>query len=261
MNAWSTEYVTADAIGGLLDVVPGVAWGGPAEGYLTERREWIPVTIVGYDGARPGRVWAFACSDTMHDAITCSLGGLRLPTARPEVRSQIARVMAAGERCSTCVGGEVDVGNDVPSKCGRCNGTGYTRKPDPIWHLLPATESPTGLPPELAASSPGLIACSVARVAVGLGVVRGVLLPWHERRTGAYRSTVDGPDPDSPWEARVLRTPLQGGRAVSWQAVAGSGPEPGDAGKALADAAALAAGFALVNAAGTVVLPWPAETP
>lgn len=119
------------------------------------------------------------------------------------------------------------------------------RPPAPAWHILPSGETATPLPPEWAPHAPALLACHVARVAAGLPGVRRALPPWEQDGGASYRMATY-----TKWACEVT--------ADGWACSSGwsHGPETGPAGMAAADAAALAAGFALMNAGGPV-LPWP----
>lgn len=161
-------------------------------------------------------------------------------------RAQLGRVMTVGLRCdNACTNGHAEPGVE----CGRCGRTGYLRPPAPVRHLLPAAEM-GDLPPVFAASSAALLSCSAWRMSVGLGVVRGILPPWEDVGGGAcYRSASD-----YEWATRADVT--------GWAYAASfdhhvTGREEGAAGRALADAAALADGLALAGPSGALVLPWP----
>lgn len=144
---------------------------------------------------------------------------VRLDLSRPEVRAHVARLMAVG--------------------------LDGVRPPAPAWHLLPPGESATPLPPEWAPHAPALLACHVARVVAGLPGIRRVLPPWERDGGASHRMATD-----TAWACEVT--------ADGWACSYGwsHGPETGPAGMAAADAAALAAGCALMNADGPV-LPWP----
>jgi hypothetical protein len=168
----STEYVMANALPGLL-----TGWRGPVsmDWHIDGEAPFVAEGVVlsthtALDGERV--VWY--CDDRRIGRDNRSPVFLRLDLRRPEVRSQIARVLASPV-CPRC-GGTSKV--ETIYGCPDCSETGK-RTPTPIWHLLPTTEGGT-LAAEYAAHSAALIACSVARVAVGLGVVRGVLGAWAE---------------------------------------------------------------------------------
>ena len=124
-----------------------------------------------------------------------------------------------------------------------CHGNGaWIRKPAPAWHLLPVALGGT-LPNEYAEHSPALLACHAQRVAAGfpglLGMLSSVELydhppvrPRWDRRGNTGLLT---------WCVRDLGWVVDG---------AGDGPEIGEAGKSCADAAAIAAGYALLDADG-----------
>jgi hypothetical protein len=198
-------------------------------------------------------------------------------------RTQLARVLTVGAKCATCVGsGWRAVPGVIPPSVGRqsCGcANGHLRPPHPVRHLLPAQEM-GDLPPEHPEWSPGLLACSAWRVSVGLNPVVGILGEYSRSHGTRNRSVISGKGGgwgfvlrvfDSARELADVRT--QGGSFEDfpgWRCAPGEidkpaplwwkssfGPETGDAGKAAADAAALAAGFALANADGTLTLPWP----
>lgn len=114
--------------------------------------------------------------------VSCTLSAenFRLPLARPEVRLRVAALMAAGEPCHICLRHKFP---EAPA-CATCRGSGYLRKPAPLWHLLPAAEvGPGGLPPELAQYAPDLVACSVARGLAGLAPVADISV-WRRENCG-----------------------------------------------------------------------------
>jgi hypothetical protein len=177
---------------------------------------------------------------------------VRLSLTLPEARAQFVSAAARGLRCVEC---SATAGRD-----SACKGSGYLRRPTDLRHLL--ADGLGTLPADLARFAPELLACSAERMARGLGPVAGVLRPWetcglYDVRRGPWkfaciignRSNSDG------WNLYV--PPVRDFYGATPHL---SGPEIGPEGRAAADRAALAAGFALVNADG-IVCPWPAETP
>lgn len=146
----------------------------------------------------------------------------------------------------------------------------WVRKPAPAWHLLPISEGGQ-LPDELAHFAPALLAGHVRLVEAGKVGIRGVLGEWDTtrlcygnprppgadeygnidtpvrnqlcgwRRIGPWRVIEAGPH---GWSVDV-QPQFKGGTLVGDHHV--RGPETGDAGKRLADLAALSAGFALAS--------------
>lgn len=181
-----------------------------------------------------------------------SLGRITLEMDRPESRLQVATVLGRGERCDNCAGnGRTEPGVD----CARCTARGYLRLPSPVRHLL---DGPLGdLPAEMAGHSAELIACSVARVLVGLGPVAGVLEEWREDRWTWYRDGLEGHQRVWVFKTREGVEPDGNGWALGRPTKRGPrGPETGALGKSAADRASLAAGFAYVEG-GMLVAPWP----
>lgn len=229
--------IPADLFPDLLLVALGVAWVGPVEIRDTpepvEGREpiWLPGVNLAPDWPRQR---------------------LRLPLSRPECRAQLLRILATGLRCAACEGrvaklaaGEwVRVPTVAP--CANCNGTGWLRKPASAYHLAPPEEG-GALPAEHAAHAPALLAAHAMSVARGGPGIVGVLGRWqgHERLT---RRALCGDDADvfvcdRGWEVRDGNDHLLA-----------HGPETGPAGRALADAAARAHGYALLDG-DTLTLP------
>ena len=242
--------VPADLFPGLLDIAPGVVWCGPVVWFDQHQQrgtgEWI--------------VSAYGPGGMAHGA---AMKRLKLPLHRPEARAQLCRVLAAGERCPECKGARVDTTKPITSAttpCPICHGSGYLRKPAPAWHLLPATEGGT-LPATLAEHSPALLARHARIVAAGGEGIVGVLGEWVFNGGGSVdtwcRFAVVGEDP-SPGNIGLValdtldytRNPVRGW----WRYGGPLGPETGAAGRACADAAALAAGYALLTD-GVLVLP------
>lgn len=162
---------------------------------------------------------------------------LRLPLHRPEARAHVARLMAGG--------------------------LDGARRPAPAWHLLSPDESPTGLPAALAKHAAELLACHVARVAVGLEGVLCAAGAYATFRRPKFNYAGRGVERVSTCQRyKVLVYEPQDGQTPGGWYVTGPGladirgPETGPAGMAAADRAALTAGFALATDAG-IVAPWP----
>ena len=149
-------------------------------------------------------------------------------------QQRLCVVVSSGKRCTTC-GGTGTIG------------TGWLRKPAPAWHLLPKALGGT-LPDEYAAHTPALLSCHAARVAAGQpGLV--VLFPYRVLPEGITRYRDDG----GPLLSVCKEGTAEVGRgwwfklAYADYGATAAGPENGEAGKLLADAAALAAGYALID--------------
>jgi hypothetical protein len=195
----AAEYVMANALPGLL-----TGWRGPVsmDWHIDGEGPFVAEGVVlSTHAALDGERVVWYCDDPRIHRDNRSPMFLRLDLRRPEVRSQIARVLAAGQRepCERCDRGgagcyECVMGGDRPP---------WLRKPAPIWHLLPTTEGGT-LPAGGDQHAPGLVACSVARVAAGLAPVVGVVV-WTAAPAGRPRyafPVVGGrPPPPPPWDA------------------------------------------------------------
>jgi hypothetical protein len=227
LAALQSGHLPSDTLAGLLD-----DWIGPCRVLADGRR--MAGVVADTSGEGGVRILLLAVYRQVW-VQTGDLGRVTLESDRPEVRSQIARVMAA-------------------------RGT-------PIWHLLPTSEGGT-LPASYVEHSAALIACSVARVAVGLGPVVDVLGPYRYGCRPAFRNpkhdmaSVSAPFARMGGAALTVAKKRAKGTVVPWRWTFGAFPEmvTGTAsdeagGKSAADAAALAAGFAL--AADALVLPWP----
>ena len=187
---------------------------------------------------------------------------VRLASLRPESLDHVARVMARGLRCPRYkgdgFGGTLD---PCPASCPDCHGTGYLRKPSPIYHLTDAART-NALPPLVIAQAVGWSVRSVAR---GGEVLRGVLSDYREEeligprgarvmyqtrsratimRNHPFRIASVGPD---GWHVDTTLPPERGGSSPVTFA---HGPETGKAGRAAADRAALAHNFATLDPSG-----------
>jgi hypothetical protein len=115
------------------------------------------------------------------------------------------------------------------------------------------------LPDMLAAHSAALLACDVARVRDGKAGIVGVLGPWRDALglagDGVYHRACSTGGIGSYYRDRTWVGSIQPGwgarNSVGWT----DGPETGDAGRDAADRAALASGFALLGADGSIALP------
>jgi hypothetical protein len=157
--------------------------------------------------------------------------GIRFGLRRPEVRHRIACVM-------------------------------HTTAP--AWHLLPVSEGGQ-LPDSLAEHSPLLLACHVARVVMGVCGIVGVLGKWY-RDAYMVRDARDCLTRRQDAVVSLISASAANG-SPTWQvddehgSGVAFGTEVDEAGRACADAAALAAGFALLSNDNTATLPWPEVTP
>jgi hypothetical protein len=216
---------------------------------------------------------------------SCGEGGMwldedasvRLDCTRPEVRDRLHRVLGEGERCGcdgkpheACVGcGATPEENDAKPwrRCGSQDGhgciygdvyccPGWARQPADYTWLL-AAELRGDITPTVAA---GLWWVAVKRAEAGLGPIQHPWSTWARENDGRCRRRdiqsryragamidVDG------WALWSADQPgplgLPGGRTAS-------GPKTGEAGKQAADAAALTAGYALLDD-GAILLPHP----
>ena len=136
---------------------------------------------------------------------------LRLPLTRPEARNRLCVVLAA--------------------------------RGSPAWHLLPVAEGGS-LPAEYAHYSAALLACHATRVAAGMGGIVDVLPSW--RWISKYGRHWRRGDTLDVRERDVLSEGWHAGWRCRRERCA-AGPETGEAGKFAADAAALVAGYALLD--------------
>lgn len=140
--------------------------------------------------------------------------------------------------------------------------------------MLPAADLGE-LADEYAGHSAALLACSAWRVAAGMGPIVGVLGAWSVEGDGRPRRRSVAPVVDR-WFAVVVDrlSPMSDHDAPFWALVDNTvrdrwgglvhqsrGPETGAPGRAAADAAALAAGFALLGGDASLLLPWPDACP
>lgn len=239
------DHVPGDLFPDLLDVAPGVPWIGPCS-VRWLGGHWL-TGCTAFGRSMSGILTIDECGDTLGARPASEL---HLSLTRPEGRHQLARVLAAGRRCAcpSCTHEDAHVEWDTnallcrecdeANGCVVCDGTGYTRKPAPVWWMLPESEGGK-IPAVRSDWSPGLLACSAHRVKAGLEAVVGI--------AGVWRLFDDG---------RWIRTSIEGTPL----------PYPyhfsrDEAGKVVADADALALGWALTNPEGTLTLPWPEATP
>ena len=150
---------------------------------------------------------------------TLDLAAVRLPLTRPEARNRLCVVLAA--------------------------------RGSPAWHLLPVALGGQ-LPAEYAHHSAALLACFATRVAAGMGGIVDVLPSW--RWISKYGRHWRRGDTLDVRERDVLSEGWHAGWRCRRERCA-AGPETGEAGKFAADAAALAAGFALLDEGGVLRLP------
>ena len=173
-----------------------------------------------------------------------------LDLTRPECRHRLCVVLAAGEKCPSSAHPAPSVPYDGRAYC-ICRGTGYLRQPAPAWHLLPTTEGGT-LDGSLAAHSPALLAAHAQMVAIGKGLL-GVLGNWRPADSMPERQFRPRWAPGCNNDNAYTICEPRGWRYGFCYEV--GGPETGDAGKAKADAAAIEAGYALLESDGTLRLP------
>jgi hypothetical protein len=219
-------------------------WVGPAFGRASDSR-LIPVIVMGEDGfgkpivsVRPGTPGASYMPTRPSELV--------LDSARPEVRTRLAMLMARGLKCRKCEGsGTRPVGaGGSEVACMRCD-DGWLRKPAPIFPLLHIHE---GGRVENEAWATALVACSMRRVSAGLPPVAGTLRPWERWTDDLWRRVVDiGNGAGAILNVR------------GWCIADAHGPETGNLGRQLADRAALDAGFALAQPDGGLLLPEPKE--
>ena len=150
-------------------------------------------------------------TDTSGVLCSSSLADIRLPLTRPEARNRLCVVLAA--------------------------------RGSPAWHLLPVAEGGS-LPAEYAHHSAALLACFATRVAAGMGGIVDVLPSW--RWISKYGRHWRRGDTLDVRERDVLSEGWRAGWRCRRERCA-AGPETGEAGKFAADAAALVAGYALLD--------------
>jgi len=188
---------------------------------------------------------------------------------RPEAQDHIVRVLHAGEAC-TCPERRKAYTVEDWSKhgaspiCTHCNGTGYTRPRHDLGHVTQA-ERAGKITSTVAAA---ILWVSCQRVEAGLGPVLDALRPWKEFSPGHWQRL--GRDLAS--KAGVSDRSSPAFRTHGWyclnrwrsrETVSSRNPqghEFGSKGKACADRAALAAGYALLDG-GSILLPHPDGTP
>lgn len=232
--------IAGDTFAGLLD-----GWCGPCR--VHDMGHWVDsavvdgIPLVGGDG-QPGLFYGDGPED------------VALNLRHREAIHRVVDVLGEGEECIICCGSGWVEPPPSPTTCGcdecggaqHVRGTGYTRQPVNVEHFRPSPNN--GLPDWQCA---GLIACSVARIAAGLGPVHGVMQPWRRWLDRSMREC---------WRGRVLhldQASCNVNDTFGWRVNQGKWqPETGEEGKAKADAAALDAGYALLD--GDVLrLPFP----
>lgn len=234
LATWVGPVEFADAL-----VEGGDRWVPAMSGGIVEHDRHLLASLNGADGPYGRRV-----------------ARIRFSTKRAEVRHRVCVVMAAGLRCM-CDNGNVQTAAGT-DECGACYGSGrvgYVRAPAPCWRFLPEHEGGQ-LPQRYAEHAPLLIAAHVAAVTTGRAAVCGLLGEWD-------------PEYDCRWsEVGQWRTRSVVGRVerdfepCGWrfgppdETPRAQGPELGDEGCALGDAAALAWGFALLDN-GILRVAWP----
>lgn len=251
--------IPADLLPGLLD-----GWCGPIQTFEHSSEFGHPAReIVRAHGQDWPGYWRASVAPQ-------GIGGgfsNRLDLTRPEAAWRCCVILAAGEtpvpRCgvSTPDGPCDDSENHRgPHQIG--NTRKVLRPPAPAWHLLPVKYGGQ-LPDSLAQHSAALLACHARRVAAGKGGIVDILHPWRESRyrhppakeiaLHAFRSVLGSEGGAAG--CTVLNESSIAENGWSWagpaQVVIESrwvrGPETGEAGKACADAAAIAAGYVLID--------------
>ncbi len=195
-----------------LHLLPGDAHPGLLDG-------WCGPVLYYLNFAWTQCAWGFVGAKPAH---------VRLDLHRPECIDRVIRVLAAGVRCERCRGsGCVAAFDGDALDCSHCEATGYSIAPaDLAWTRdLPAWQAGP------------ILAASVLRVVAGEGHIQRLIPPW-----------VHVPKYDE-WtrEGKCYTAPGTGWWFHPRMERIAGGPETGEAGKAAADAAALAAGYALDN--------------
>lgn len=234
------------------ELLPGVldGWTGPVldlDGKpCVVIGPWLPRFPTDYVIARADG--AEAMSDDGPSVSAAPASALRLPLSYPEVQHRICVVLAAGERCDgeCCGNGEIEGGRGEPPRvdCPSCAGTGWLRKPAPAWHLLPVALGGT-LPNENAWAVPALLDAHARRVLAGKGPMCAVVRPWGQ--PGSHAVYMDRPTVAGEGAVQYAPYSVPNRHWHGWSSGFARGPETGEVGKAAADAAALAAGFALLD--------------
>ena len=167
------------------------------------------------------------------------LSVVRLDPALAPVRDHIARVMAEGVPCHICLRAKFP---DAPA-CATCRGSGYILPPTPIEHLLDRPGSRL-----TAEQSAVLVGWSWTSWRRGGAALQGYIVLSGER--GGHGIDWNGTFLD----LAVHSTGWCITRGIRYDLIA-EGPEMGEAGRAAADRAALAANIALLNPDWSVVTP------
>lgn len=220
-----TDYLTVpgDALPGLLD-----GWTGPVR--VLRGDQWLDATLLTVCGV--GRGPAICWADGEAGAY-CLTENVRLDLRRSECRDRVARVLAAAGQ--------------------------------PVWYLLDAERNGTLTPDHIGAC----LGWSVLSVARGGGVLRGVGGEWRGP-VAQYDSIRKLIVPSRPNSFAFLTVssefPVQLGRRWALEIVVNreyvaTGPELGPEGRACADRAALAAGYALRDGDALTMPDLPAVRP
>jgi len=225
-QAERTQAVTSDELLRVPgDLLPGLLddWYGVAERVVdgfTVR--WSPLGVMAPEHAR-----------------------YRLPLSRWEARAHLVRYLAARVPCPNCGGrgryADED-GCDLPESALECATCHYNIPPHDLTALLDWPHN--GIKPH---ESAAMLGASARLVAEGLAPVRAALGPWQKPCAEWFREAPDGTR--SLWVGEKVRVGRRDGWSCNWYEVGeyAAGDETGEAGKARADAAALAHRFALLD--------------
>lgn len=233
-----------------LHLLPGDAYPGLLAG-------WCGPGVFRYDGDPQNRLHVGVWLDGINIRSMGRMVWSGVDLRRSECAHRVRDVLEAGVRCDCDVHRCTEcgaVGTDtafefcaeetiVPfpewdhaaNECGDCNGTGYLIQPADLgWtRTLPAWQAAA------------ILAASVRRVVAGEGPVVGMLGEHDDDEQGRFLSHPHSDDPGT-W----THVGLAGWEfVVDWheKVPRKHGPASGDEGRAMADAAALAAGYALDN--------------
>lgn len=203
------------------DALPDLVsdWCGPCE--IHDGEDWASAAVLGW--GTPGHWPIVYAGSGDHEGVDPKR--LRLDLSLPECRAQLRLVLERGLRCPGCGGsGERDgedafgVSETVSCPCE----TGWQRAPVATSHLMPRCEGGS-LPDDIAHHAPALLVAHALSVAAGGRGIVG-LLSAPSRGTPTVRSLLS---PGDTWPGYRVAT----------------------------DAEALAAGYALLDADGTLHLP------